>query len=281
MSPEQAAGRTGEVGPRSDVYAAGAILYQLLTNRRPYSEPGKNLTARELLARVADGPPEPVRALRRDAPAELVAICEKAMRRDPDERYAAMDELARDLRAFLERRVVAAHASGVRARARKWIARNRALSLVCFLALIGALLAVAIVIVERSQARSRLVYLSGAQLASVFEELWPPREESLPVLQRWLSDVRQYVATREENVARIADLRRRALPMNPSRPAERRARAEMFTGERGGIGDGTRAIRGGSFELDPIHGRIATRQAAGPERRLDDLGLRVAREIDR
>ena len=227
MSPEQAAGRAAETGPRSDVYAAGAILYQLLANRRPYSVPGKDLTAGDVLARVAAGPPESLRALRRDAPVELVAISEKAMQRDADRRYSAMDEMARDLRAFLERRVVAAHASGWRARASKWVARNRALSAVCALGLVGGVIAGAIVLYERAQVRNRLVNLSGAQLTSVFDELWPPSPESLPVLERWLSDVREYTATREENLARRDDLRRRARPMNPARPAEIQARADI------------------------------------------------------
>jgi formylglycine-generating enzyme required for sulfatase activity len=55
----------------------------------------------------------------------------------------------------------------------------------------------------------------------------------------------------------------------------------VLTGERAGVGDGTRAIRGGSFQMDPVHGRSASRQQAGQELSAADLGFRVARDIDR
>jgi serine/threonine-protein kinase len=105
MAPEQALGRLAEVSFRSDVYALGAMLYRLLAGRAPYAprhgrdEPAKTL---ELIRR---GPPTPVRRLAPHAPPALAAICEQAMARAPEDRHASVEDLARDLNAYLEGRL--------------------------------------------------------------------------------------------------------------------------------------------------------------------------------
>src|SRR5262249_13337677 len=81
MSPEQAGGSLQAIGPASDLYAVGAILYHLLAGHAPYAVPEKKLDAIEIWRGVREGPPEPLRVRAADAPAELVAICEKAMAR--------------------------------------------------------------------------------------------------------------------------------------------------------------------------------------------------------
>src|SRR5262249_41075530 len=87
MPPEQAKGRVAHLGPRSDVYAVGAMLYHLLTGQRPYVAPGVKVSPRTILQWVVDGPPRPVHHLNPRVPAELVAICEKAMAREARDRY--------------------------------------------------------------------------------------------------------------------------------------------------------------------------------------------------
>jgi len=77
------------------------------------------------LALVVARAPTPLAAAARDAPAELVAICEKAMARTAGERYASVAELQEDLSAYLELRVVKAHARGPLVELRKWVARHR------------------------------------------------------------------------------------------------------------------------------------------------------------
>jgi tetratricopeptide (TPR) repeat protein len=128
MSPQQALGKSGEVGPQWDVYSLGAMLYHLLTGRMPFVGPGERAPARVILARLLLGPPERVQAIAPGAPEELVAICEKAMARDPSRRYASAQELADELKAWLEGRVVRAHATGAWVELRKWVARNRPLA---------------------------------------------------------------------------------------------------------------------------------------------------------
>jgi len=125
MAPEQAWGRAGEIGPRSDVYSVGAILYHLLTGRVPYCGTVGEDSAWKVLRRVRAGPPRPIERPEGDVPAELVAICNKAMAREPARRYAGPMEMAADLRAFLEGRVVRAHETGAAAELRKWVKRNR------------------------------------------------------------------------------------------------------------------------------------------------------------
>ena len=142
MPPEQASGSIGSLGPRSDVYAAGAILYRLLAGRAPYEAKSGSTVVQQ----VIQGPPAALQLVAPSAPAELIAICERAMERDPQRRYADMLELAEELRAFLEHRVVSAYRTGVWVEARKWVQRNRlaavalgSLVLVSLLAALGGL----------------------------------------------------------------------------------------------------------------------------------------------
>ena len=127
MSPEQARG--DELTAATDVYAAGALLYRLLAGHAPYCDGDRERrSASQLLLRLLQGPPTPVGRLASDAPPELIAICERAMEREPGDRYADMVAMADDLRAFLERRVVRAYRTGALVEFRKWVERNRALA---------------------------------------------------------------------------------------------------------------------------------------------------------
>jgi serine/threonine-protein kinase len=127
MAPEQAQGRRDEIDERTDVYALGAILYEILTGRPPFE--GRNAT--EIIRKVAQSPLMPPSA-RASVPPELEAICVRAMGRRKEERYASAAELAADVEAYLEgtkeaeRREKAA--SGQVARARDEISRWRALT---------------------------------------------------------------------------------------------------------------------------------------------------------
>ncbi|MCA8948652.1 MAG: serine/threonine protein kinase [Planctomycetes bacterium] len=136
MAPEQARGDLSAVGPRSDVYALGAMLYHLLTGQPPYGEVLGATSQRVLDASLA-GPPTPVRAVARDVPEELVAIQERAMARDPVQRYASAADLGDDLRAFLETRVVRAHRTGAWAELTKWVRRNKLAAAAAMFALVS------------------------------------------------------------------------------------------------------------------------------------------------
>jgi hypothetical protein len=98
MAPEQTAGAGERVGPATDVYALGVILYEMLTGRPPFEA----ATSFELLARVSAEAPRPPRLLRPDLPAELERVCLKCLEKDPANRYPTPEALADDLKRFLE-----------------------------------------------------------------------------------------------------------------------------------------------------------------------------------
>jgi len=141
MAPEQASGDVATIGPCSDVHALGAILYHLVAGRMPYGDQGST-TWQQVLDASRAGAPTPLRSLAPKAPAELLAICDKAMARDPRARYATAKALGQDLRNFLEGRVVGAHATGALVELRKWIQRNRlaaTAAAIAVLSLVGGL----------------------------------------------------------------------------------------------------------------------------------------------
>ena len=122
MAPELARGAT-ELTPKADIYSLGAMLYHLVSGRMPYR--GDAEEKRTVIDRLLEGPPAPLRQLAAGTPRDLTAICQKAMARDPQDRYESVQAMARDLRAFLEGHVVAAYETGVAAELRKWVVRNR------------------------------------------------------------------------------------------------------------------------------------------------------------
>ncbi len=202
MPPEQALGQVKKIGPAADVYSVGAMLYELLAGRSPYSRPGVQLEADVVVGLISIGPPPPLRRLAPDAPPELVAICEKAMARQTKNRYANMIELADELRAFLEDRVVRAYKTGPVVELQKWAVRNRGLAAGIVLAVLVALIAAlrhGVVQAGHNKAM-RPGYTSHA-IASLQEQasgFWPPHPVLVEEYGVWLDEARALLAEDEE-----------------------------------------------------------------------------------
>ena len=120
MSPEQAAGRVNEISPATDIYALGAILYELLTGAPPFQ--GESWS--ETILKALHEEPEPPSRRQADVPSELDAICLKCLEKAPERRYATAALLAADVEAFLTGRAVAVAAVDDRERLSRAAARD-------------------------------------------------------------------------------------------------------------------------------------------------------------
>ncbi|HBO46100.1 MAG TPA: hypothetical protein DD670_19690 [Planctomycetaceae bacterium] len=125
MSPEQAAGHNELIGPASDIYSLGAILYELLAGRPPFREATPVETVMQVLSR------EPVlpRRFNRKAPRLLELICLKCLAKSPEARYASAGALADDLEHFARGEPLEAKMPGWGERIRRWGRRQPALAL--------------------------------------------------------------------------------------------------------------------------------------------------------
>src|SRR5437667_75596 len=136
LAPELATGRKQEVGPTTDIYSLGAILYECLTGRPPFL----GATIHETLLRIADTEPVAPRVLDAKLPRDLETICLKCLEKEPARRYPTTQELANELGRYLNGEPILARPVSPLARAQRWCRRKPAL------ATLGAVVLVLVVV---------------------------------------------------------------------------------------------------------------------------------------
>ncbi len=201
LSPEQAWGRTREIGPSCDIYALGAILYELLSGRPPF----RGRTPGETLDFIRGGDPPMLYGRVPGLPNDLAAVCRRAINRSGRGRYQTAREFADDLRASVSLRPVRAWKKGAVGRLILWT-RRRPLSalllLLCVLAPIGVLIAYSVGAGDASTAEARVDYAKAAaatadaQRAGVQSDLAEAkkREQRLAYVQRIFQADREFRA---------------------------------------------------------------------------------------
>src|SRR5256714_27073 len=192
MAPEQASGNNAELTGATDIYALGAVFYQLLTGRVPFL----GRTAYETVRLVLETEPRPPRLINPKVDRDLSTICLKCLEKDPKRRYTSALALAEDLERWLRHEPIIARHTGVFARGKKWVRRNPTSALLA--ASLMALAAAASWIVSKSELIRQPLTTGIAVLP--FENLSEQREDATA----FVDGVQDDILTK---LARIADLK--------------------------------------------------------------------------
>ncbi len=173
MSPEQAAGRSREIGPASDVYSLGAVLYELLTGSPPFAAESDL----ELLRQIQVSEPSRISGSWGAVPRDLETVCLKCLEKDPARRYPTADALAEDLRRYLNGETIRARRATLSEQLNKWVRRNPQLAAL-----------IAVIITSLTALSAFLMYGNARISASVAAER--ASEERL-AQQLYASEMRQ------------------------------------------------------------------------------------------
>jgi hypothetical protein len=188
MAPEQAAGRTDQIGPRTDVYGLGAMLYEILTARPPHS----GSSVEELLERVRTTSPQRPTAINPAVPRPLEAVCLRAMAFEPENRYASASELADEVQRWLADEPLRAYREPLSVRCARVARRHKPLvtATVALLTTAVAALAISCILIHREQVRTEA---ARAQAEAYYRASEVQRQRAESNLQRAVAIVDEMV----------------------------------------------------------------------------------------
>jgi serine/threonine protein kinase len=163
MAPEQTQGRSRDIGPHTDIYALGAILYEMLAGRPPF----KADSVLETMEQVGSLEPAPPSRFQSKVPRDLETICLKAMAKEPHRRYRSALALAQDLERFQSGESILARREGTLPRLWRKV-RRRPLTAAAFLLVIALAVGFIAFLIQRDNRKERIIYL-GQELHTGME----------------------------------------------------------------------------------------------------------------
>jgi tetratricopeptide (TPR) repeat protein len=196
MAPEQAAGAGSTVGPAADVYALGAILYELLAGRPPF----RAASAMDTVLQVLHEDPVPPSRLQPKLPRDLETICLKCLAKKPEQRYPSAAALADDLGRFLAGESILARPASPVVKAWKWSRRHPARALALFVLAVPLPILLGVMVYLWVDARAARKAAEADRAAAVEARDRADRERELA--QGYLTNA---LGTMEKVLGRVAD----------------------------------------------------------------------------
>ena len=270
MSPEQASGESHRVGPASDQYALGAILYELLTGHPPF----QGASVLDTLEQVREREPVPPSQLQTKVPRDLETICLKCLEKDPGRRYADVRSLAEDLRRYQAGEPIVARPVSPFGRLWRWCLRNKGVASLgtaaaTFLLVAAAIsVAAAVLIGQKNQAlnATNVALIEAKSRAESKQKLAEDAAQAANEQNRNAVDTEvSWIGILEDKLRYVPDLEE--------------VREQMLTGAIKNLDNSVRAMTSlrNVIGWDPKDEEKNWRSLARARQRLGDVSLRLNR----